>query len=168
MASFANRVVLITGAGSGIGRQMALTLAAEGAAVAALDVRPEGLTTLAAELNGRQIATAVGDVTDRNSLYPAVRELEGRLGPTDVLIANAGIGAATAAHPYNAEGIEAQRSGERAILLITHYQRILNYLKPDVVHVMVRGKVVREGGPELAAELEARGYDPLIKELVEA
>ncbi|MBV8163431.1 MAG: Fe-S cluster assembly ATPase SufC [Candidatus Eremiobacteraeota bacterium] len=67
-----------------------------------------------------------------------------------------------------AEGIEAQRSGERAILLITHYQRILNYLKPDVVHVMVRGKIVREGGPELAAELEAKGYDPLIKELVEA
>lgn len=67
-----------------------------------------------------------------------------------------------------AEGIEAQRTGERAILLITHYQRILNYLKPDVVHVMVRGKIVREGGPELAAELEAKGYDPLIKELVEA
>ncbi|HXW50736.1 MAG TPA: Fe-S cluster assembly ATPase SufC [Candidatus Acidoferrales bacterium] len=67
-----------------------------------------------------------------------------------------------------AEGIEAQRGPERAILLITHYQRILNYLKPDVVHVMVRGKIVKEGGPELAHELEARGYDPLIRELVEA
>jgi len=67
-----------------------------------------------------------------------------------------------------AEGIEAQRSADRAILLITHYQRILNYLKPDVVHVMVRGRIVREGGPELAHELEAKGYDPLIKELVEA
>jgi NAD(P)-dependent dehydrogenase (short-subunit alcohol dehydrogenase family) len=108
VATFANRVVLITGAGSGIGRQMALTLAAEGAAVAALDVRPDGLANLAAELNGRTIATAVGDVTDRNSLYPAVRELEGRLGPTDLLIANAGIGAGTPANPYNAEGIEAQ------------------------------------------------------------
>jgi Fe-S cluster assembly ATP-binding protein len=67
-----------------------------------------------------------------------------------------------------AEGIEAQRGPERAILLITHYQRILNYLKPDVVHVMVRGKIVKEGGPELAHQLEARGYDPLIRELVEA
>jgi Fe-S cluster assembly ATP-binding protein len=67
-----------------------------------------------------------------------------------------------------AEGINAQRGPERAIVLITHYQRILNYLRPDVVHVMVRGKVVKQGGPELAQELEAKGYDPLIKELVEA
>jgi len=67
-----------------------------------------------------------------------------------------------------AEGIEAQRSPDRSVLLITHYQRILNYVKPDVVHVLVRGKIAKEGGPELAHELEARGYDPLIKELVEA
>jgi Fe-S cluster assembly ATP-binding protein len=66
-----------------------------------------------------------------------------------------------------AEGIEAQRGPERSILLITHYQRILNYLKPDVVHVMVHGKIVKEGGPELAHELEAQGYDPLIRELAE-
>jgi Fe-S cluster assembly ATP-binding protein len=51
--------------------------------------------------------------------------------------------------------------------LITHYQRILNYVKPDVVHVLVKGKIVKQGGPELAHELEAQGYDPLIKELVE-
>jgi Fe-S cluster assembly ATP-binding protein len=67
-----------------------------------------------------------------------------------------------------AEGIEAQRGPERSILLITHYQRILNYLKPDVVHVMVRGRIVKDGGPELAHQLEAQGYDPLIRELVEA
>jgi len=67
-----------------------------------------------------------------------------------------------------AQGIEAQRGPERSILLITHYQRILNYVKPDVVHVLVRGKIVKRGGPELAVDLEARGYDPLIKELVEA
>jgi len=106
--SFTNRVVLITGAGSGIGRQMALTLAGEGALVAALDLKPEGLATLVADLNGQRIATATGDVTDRNSLYPAVRELETRLGPIDLLIANAGIGAETGIDPYNAEGIEAQ------------------------------------------------------------
>ena len=67
-----------------------------------------------------------------------------------------------------AEGIEAQRAPERSVLLITHYQRMLNYVKPDVVHVLVKGKIVKEGGPELAHELEAGGYDPLIKELVEA
>ncbi len=108
MESFANRVVLVTGAGSGIGRQMALTLAAEGARVAALDVKPDGLAGLVSELHGKDVATAVADVTDRGSLYPAVRDLEGRLGPTDVLIANAGIGAATGADPYNAEAVEAQ------------------------------------------------------------
>jgi len=108
MSVFDGRVVLITGAGSGIGRQMAVTLAAEGAAVAALDLKPDGLAGLAAELAGRRLATALGDVTNRDSLYPAVRDLEGRLGPTDVLIGNAGVGAETGADPYNAEGIEAQ------------------------------------------------------------
>lgn len=46
-----------------------------------------------------------------------------------------------------------------AFLLITHYQRILNYIQPDRVHVMVGGRIVRSGGPELAAELEERGYE---------
>ncbi len=45
------------------------------------------------------------------------------------------------------------------VLIITHYQRILDYIRPDKVHVMVRGRIVREGGPELARELEAEGYD---------
>jgi NAD(P)-dependent dehydrogenase (short-subunit alcohol dehydrogenase family) len=108
MDSFADRVVLITGAGSGIGRQLALTLAAEGAIIAALDRQADGLATLATELSGRRIATAVGDVTDRDSLLPAVRDLEGRLGPTDLLIANAGIGRETAADPYDAKAVELQ------------------------------------------------------------
>ena len=67
-----------------------------------------------------------------------------------------------------AEGIEAQRSPEHAVLLITHYQRILNYVRPDVVHVLVKGKIVKEGGFELAEALEAGGYDPFVQELVEA
>jgi Fe-S cluster assembly ATP-binding protein len=45
-----------------------------------------------------------------------------------------------------------------SILLITHYQRLLNYIKPDVVHVMVAGRIVKSGGPEVALELEAEGY----------
>ena len=53
--------------------------------------------------------------------------------------------------------------GDRAVLLITHYTRILRYIKPDVVHVFVGGQMVAEGGPELADELEAEGYDKYLK-----
>ena len=48
---------------------------------------------------------------------------------------------------------------DMAVLLITHYQRMLNYITPDRVHVMVDGRIIRSGGPELALELEERGYD---------
>ncbi len=58
-----------------------------------------------------------------------------------------------------AEGINSQRSPERGILLITHYQRLLNYITPDFVHVMVDGRIVRSGTAELAHELEAKGYE---------
>ncbi len=57
-----------------------------------------------------------------------------------------------------ADGVNALRSPERAMIVITHYQRLLNYIVPDVVHVMARGKVVKSGGKELALELEAKGY----------
>lgn len=56
------------------------------------------------------------------------------------------------------EGINAMRSPERSVVLITHYQRLLDYVEPDVVHVLAGGRIVRSGGPELARELEARGY----------
>ena len=58
-----------------------------------------------------------------------------------------------------AAGINALRTPQRGVLLITHYQRLLNYVTPHVVHVMVDGRVVRSGGAELALELEARGYE---------
>ena len=57
-----------------------------------------------------------------------------------------------------ADGVNALRSKDRAIVVITHYQRLLNYIVPDVVHVMSRGRVVKSGGKELALELEAKGY----------
>jgi len=56
------------------------------------------------------------------------------------------------------EGVNRLRSPERSMIVITHYQRLLNYIVPDVVHVMARGKVVKTGGKELALELEASGY----------
>jgi Fe-S cluster assembly ATP-binding protein len=64
-----------------------------------------------------------------------------------------------------AEGINALRSEQRSMLLITHYQRMLNYVKPDVVHVMMDGKIVRTGGIELAEALEEKGYEWIEQEL---
>ena len=58
-----------------------------------------------------------------------------------------------------AKGVNAMRSPDRGMLLITHYQRLLDYIKPDHVHVMAEGRIVRSGGPELALELEKHGYD---------
>jgi Fe-S cluster assembly ATP-binding protein len=58
-----------------------------------------------------------------------------------------------------AKGVNAMRSPERGMLLITHYQRLLDYIKPDQVHVMAEGRIVRSGGPELALELEKDGYE---------
>ncbi|TCT26178.1 Fe-S cluster assembly ATPase SufC [Thermomonas haemolytica] len=58
-----------------------------------------------------------------------------------------------------ADGVNALRSPDRAFIVITHYQRLLDYIKPDVVHVLADGRIVQTGGPELALELEAHGYD---------
>ena len=57
-----------------------------------------------------------------------------------------------------ADGVNAMRSPDRAMLVVTHYQRLLNYIVPDRVHVLVDGRIVRSGGPELAHELEDKGY----------
>jgi Fe-S cluster assembly ATP-binding protein len=57
-----------------------------------------------------------------------------------------------------AEGVNALRNPKRAFVVITHYQRLLDHIKPDVVHVMARGRIVASGGPELALELERNGY----------
>lgn len=61
-----------------------------------------------------------------------------------------------------AEGVNALRGPDRSFLVITHYQRLLDYIKPDVVHVMVNGKICKTGGPELALELEENGYEQYI------
>jgi Fe-S cluster assembly ATP-binding protein len=57
-----------------------------------------------------------------------------------------------------ADGVNAMRNSERGILVVTHYQRLLDYIVPDKVHVLVEGRIVRSGGPELAHELEDKGY----------
>jgi Fe-S cluster assembly ATP-binding protein len=57
-----------------------------------------------------------------------------------------------------ADGVNALRAADRSFLVITHYQRLLDYIKPDVVHVLADGRIVESGGPELALELEQHGY----------
>ncbi|MEC0206507.1 Fe-S cluster assembly ATPase SufC [Paenibacillus lautus] len=64
-----------------------------------------------------------------------------------------------------ANGVNAMKSEERGFLIITHYQRLLNYITPDYVHVMMQGRIVKSGGPELAQRLEAEGYDWIKEEL---
>jgi Fe-S cluster assembly ATP-binding protein len=61
-----------------------------------------------------------------------------------------------------AEGVNALRAPERAMLVITHYQRLLDYIVPDRIHVLANGRIVAEGGKELALELEARGYEHIV------
>jgi Fe-S cluster assembly ATP-binding protein len=63
-----------------------------------------------------------------------------------------------------ADGVNALRSPERSFVVITHYQRLLNYIVPDFVHVMSKGRIVRSGGKELALELEERGYADYVSE----
>ena len=65
-----------------------------------------------------------------------------------------------------AEGVNALRSEGRAFLVITHYQRLLDHIKPDVVHIMADGRIVQTGGPELALEVENNGYGDILKESV--
>jgi Fe-S cluster assembly ATP-binding protein len=67
-----------------------------------------------------------------------------------------------------ADGVNGYRSPERGFVVITHYQRLLDYIKPDFVHVLMDGRLVKSGGPELALELEKRGYAWIQEELNEA
>lgn len=91
--------VLITGAGSGIGRQLALLAAAQGVTIVALDIRAEGLNELAEQLAATKHAMhwARADVTDAAELTARVKELEAKAGPIDLAIANAGVGLETSA-----------------------------------------------------------------------
>jgi Fe-S cluster assembly ATP-binding protein len=61
------------------------------------------------------------------------------------------------------EGVNAMRAPDRSMLVITHYQRLLDYIKPDRVHVLAAGRIVASGGPELALELEAGGYEQYVQ-----
>ena len=63
-----------------------------------------------------------------------------------------------------ADGVNVMRGADRGMLVITHYQRLLDYIKPDKVHVLSAGRIVKSGGPDLALRLEKEGYDGVIGE----
>ena len=64
-----------------------------------------------------------------------------------------------------AEGLNSLRDASRGFLVITHYQRLLDHIKPDVVHIMADGRIVKTGGPELALEVENNGYSEILSEV---
>ena len=87
------------------------------------------------------------------------------LEPTFALLDETDSGLDIDALKVVAEGVNKAAGPATGVLMVTHYQRILNYMKPDRVHVFMGGRIVRAGGPELAHELEARGYDWIAREV---
>jgi Fe-S cluster assembly ATP-binding protein len=81
------------------------------------------------------------------------------LEPTLAILDEADSGLDIDALRIVASGVSGLRSPDNAVILVTHYQRLLNYIIPDYVHVMDEGRIIKTGGKELAAELESRGYD---------
>jgi Fe-S cluster assembly ATP-binding protein len=67
-----------------------------------------------------------------------------------------------------AEGVNALTTPKLGVILITHYQRLLNYIKPQFVHILYQGRIIQSGGPELALQLEDQGYDPIIAKYAES
>ncbi|MHB1425591.1 MAG: SDR family NAD(P)-dependent oxidoreductase [Gemmataceae bacterium] len=106
--SYAGQVAVITGASSGIGWALARALAAEGCKVGLVARRREQLVELAGQIEkaGGSAAIVAADVTERRQIVDAVHELAARLGPVDLLIANAGVGAPTTIEPFNVADIE--------------------------------------------------------------
>jgi NAD(P)-dependent dehydrogenase (short-subunit alcohol dehydrogenase family) len=107
---FNNQVVLITGACGGIGRELSFQMSQKGAVIAALDLKAEPLEKLLADLKaaGGTGHWAVGDVTDRASIHAAVKEFTQKLGPVEILIANAGLGRVTPWVGFNAADFKLQ------------------------------------------------------------
>ena len=86
------------------------------------------------------------------------------LGPKMCVLDETDSGLDVDAMKLVAEGVNALRSAGRSFLVITHYQRLLDHIKPDVVHIMSAGRIIKTGGPELARGVENNGYADLVAE----
>jgi len=114
-----------------------------------------GLVELSADLTKRSVNEGFsGGEKKRNEIFQMAL-LEPRLAILDETDSGLDIDALRIV----ADGVNQLRSSDRAFVVITHYQRLLNYIVPDFVHVLVDGRIVKSGGKELALELEERGYD---------
>lgn len=87
------------------------------------------------------------------------------LGPKFLILDETDSGLDIDALKTVSEGVNTLRAQDRGMLVITHYQRLLDHIKPDVVHIMADGRIIKSGGPELALELEAEGYDKYLGEV---
>ena len=116
-----------------------------------------GKSTLSAAIMGNPNY----EVTKGEILFDGVNILE----PTFALLDEIDSGLDIDALKVVSKGVNAMRGEGFGAMIITHYQRLLNYITPDVVHVMMEGRVVLSGGPELAARLEREGYAQLAEEL---
>ena len=87
------------------------------------------------------------------------------LGPKMCILDETDSGLDVDAMKLVAEGVNALRDAGRAFLVITHYQRLLDHIKPDVVHIMAAGRIIKTGGPELALEVEQNGYADIMAEV---
>ncbi len=87
------------------------------------------------------------------------------LSPTMCILDETDSGLDVDAMKLVAEGVNALRDGKRSFLVITHYQRLLDHIKPDVVHIMANGKIIKSGGPDLALEVENNGYADILAEV---
>jgi len=116
------------------------------------------------ELARREVNTGFSGGEKKRNEILQMAMLEPRLGLLDEIDSGLDIDALKAV----ADGVNALRSPERALIVITHYQRLLDYITPDYVHVLMDGRLVKSGGADLAKELEARGYDWVRQEVAAA
>ncbi len=107
------------------------------------------------ELAKREVNTGFSGGEKKRNEVLQMAILEPRLALLDEIDSGLDIDALKAV----ADGVNALRSPDRAMIVVTHYQRLLDYIPPDRVHVLIDGRIAKSGGPELAQELEARGYD---------
>jgi Fe-S cluster assembly ATP-binding protein len=99
--------------------------------------------------------------TSLNAIKKAKGEKESILNPKLSILDETDSGLDIDALKIVSEGVNALRSKDSSFLIITHYQRLLDYIKPDFVHVLINGQIVKSGGSELAMELESKGYETL-------